>query len=410
MMTSRVKELSTGKIITFIPPLARPMLPQLPKNSTELWPGVDFVKCSHKGFRERFDPKSEPATTAKDVSLHAMVMYLRYNELGEQQLLALVNVAPDQMDKEPYKSIKGELKNYSSNWQKSMVGCQSFGTDAEFLRNFIGHEVTTHNVKAHICNLDIEAARLQPPAGETPSETVQHNQAELLAAAQELHYQWLTAIKGHRRNQEDRYKSMSHAERESPTGFFFLRFLDQLAKDIVEAQDFRNPSTPISNANVRQTTHLYYHEMDPETQTDFWSRRLTIEVANHFWRHMYGMVPIQANLDAPHIGDIMRQTFVITAMATWDLVMQPVVEKSMMQQLGSVALKNNMDTATAKLKPQFQALYKMYRDIPSTWFKIFEGDDVEEDGCLKTLEHQAFTHGDRPNEVPTSSASQTSSD
>lgn len=61
-----------------------------------------------------------------------------------------------------YKKLPGSLKKRAQNWQKEMFSCQTKSTDdGAFCYKFIGNEVTTHNVKAHISNRHLGVAKLR---------------------------------------------------------------------------------------------------------------------------------------------------------------------------------------------------------------------------------------------------------
>ncbi|KAL9639862.1 MAG: hypothetical protein Q9204_000928 [Flavoplaca sp. TL-2023a] len=382
---SVVREIATGKVIKFPTPWLRPILPTLPTKSVDQIPGTDFVSSSYHGLRQTVDPNSASETSlTPDVLMHAYVAFLRYNELPEHALQygsldsprlhhaeftrAMLNVIGSS-DKQPYTTMRQSLKKRAQNWQKSMVSCQTSTTDdGAFWYKFIAHEVTTHNVETHISNLRTESAKI---VGTSFNAIFQR--AELAAAADEQQYQWTQSVERHYREQKSLLETMSSVNRNSSYGQTLKLFVDQLARDMVRIQKYgRTPGQALAG-NIRQSSLLYYHDMDADTQASFWRRRLTLQVACHVWRHMKDKIPIEKNLYASPIGDMMHNTFVFTAMKTWQVIVEPDVDRKAMIDLGGKAVSKSLNLileTTLNATVLQQEVYMHFRRIPAEYFEV----------------------------------------
>lgn len=107
----------------------------------------------------------------------------------------------------------------------------------------------------------------------------------------------------------------------------------KLTDDLAEIRKYK----AIPNLTIKEGSLLeveppvsYYHDLESLHVLQVWRQRLNVEVACNVWSWARNCIPLEENLYAERISDILMQTFVVAASQTWELVIAPPLETQRM--------------------------------------------------------------------------------
>ncbi|KAL9007443.1 MAG: hypothetical protein Q9180_009654, partial [Flavoplaca navasiana] len=270
-----------------------------------------------------------------------------------------------------YAAARFDLKARATKWQGLMYSCAN---QESFFPSFVAHEVTSHNVRAHIMKLVAAFWELQPTEGAPrQSAAVQELQTKLMSAAIEQAYRWFQAVQQHATMCGAEWASLKHKERSGPKGKVLDALIRQLRIDKREVGALKNRLEASTRDDNDAAPLAYYHDLSNQDRIKFWEDRLDLEVATQIWWCMNNFIPIEQNLTAPMIGPRMRKTYCTTAMAAWTYCISRRVENLDMDKYPTEKTKFIQKYPMGPRAPEALMVLKTFQDIQASDINI---DDV----------------------------------